>query len=412
MFKEQIAAFDKFSKLKVGALFMEMGTGKTRVALELVNYNNVDYLLYFTPFSTTNNIIAEIDKWGVNCDYDVIGFESISASDKLYLELLEKIEGKRCFIIADESIFIKNSDTKRYFRLMKIREQCEYALILNGTPISKSEWDIYNQFNFLSYDIFKMSENQFRSTFFDTIRYKKRYEKPHEFTKFSKVNAEAFQQIIEPYVFRSMLNLDIDESISEKSVAIDLTEYNYEKEDGLADMASHMTLEKILALLTKLNVIASTSEDKNKEVAEYIKGKQVIVYCNYIKEVEQLRNLVDCYVITGSTKKPKRTTIIEEFKNDSKPLIMTFGVGSYSLNLQFCNEIVYSSLNFDFAKIEQSKFRIKRIGQEREIRYTYFLAECGINNMISTNLKQKKDMGNLIKENIQKGTIDKWLKNI
>jgi hypothetical protein len=32
---DQRKAFDKFSKLKVGALFMKMGTGKTRVAFML-----------------------------------------------------------------------------------------------------------------------------------------------------------------------------------------------------------------------------------------------------------------------------------------------------------------------------------------------------------------------------------------
>lgn len=63
MSKEQQLAFDKFSKLKVGALFMKMGTGKTKVALDLVNYNvennGVDFMLYITPFSTKENIEAE-----------------------------------------------------------------------------------------------------------------------------------------------------------------------------------------------------------------------------------------------------------------------------------------------------------------------------------------------------------------
>ena len=34
MNNNQIQAFNKFSKLKVGALFMKRGTGKTRVAIE------------------------------------------------------------------------------------------------------------------------------------------------------------------------------------------------------------------------------------------------------------------------------------------------------------------------------------------------------------------------------------------
>ena len=91
---------------------------------------------------------------------------------------------------------------------------------------------------------------------------------------------------------------------------------------------------------------------------------------------------------------------------------MTMGVGSYSLNLQFCNEIVYSSLTFDYAKLEQSKYRIKRIGQERDIKYTYFLTDLGINKMILENIDRKCTLDNLVKEKMMKGEFLKWLKDI
>lgn len=38
LYKHQQRAFNKLSKLKVGALFMEMGTGKTRTAIELAKF--------------------------------------------------------------------------------------------------------------------------------------------------------------------------------------------------------------------------------------------------------------------------------------------------------------------------------------------------------------------------------------
>ena len=90
---------------------------------------------------------------------------------------------------------------------------------------------------------------------------------------------------------------------------------------------------------------------------------------------------------------------------------MTFGVGSYSLNLQFCNEIVYSSLTFDYAKVEQSKYRIKRLGQEKNIKYTYFLADFGINKMILENLERKQTLDNIIKEKLN-GGFEQWIKNL
>lgn len=409
MLKEQLKAFDKFSKLKVGALFMKMGTGKTRVALELVNYNNVDLLVYISPFSTKGNIEAEINKWGVNCEYIIIGYETISSSDVKYMELLNEMDGKRCFIIADESIFIKNEDTKRYKRLCRIRSKCEYALILNGTPLTKNEFDLYNQMQFLSPMIMKMSKEEFQNTFFKKITYKKRGQKENTFYKFSDVNAELLYKIVEPYIFKCDLDFKNEEKEEYYYIPYDGDSYYYEKEAYLKEYMEHGENQTIINMLTQLNVISSNYNKKNDELIKYINNKKLIVFCNYLSEVNYISSKADCYVITGDTK--DREGILSEFKENSKPLIMTYGVGSYSLNLQFCNEIVYSSINFDYAKLEQSKYRIKRVGQEKDIKYTFFLTDLGINNLILENVKRKMTLDNLIKEKMIKRGIN-WLKDI
>ena len=410
MFINQKRAFEKFKKLKVGALFMQMGTGKTKVALELVNYNNVDLLIYIAPFSTLDNIKKEIEKWGVNCDYILIGYETISMSDKKYLELLDKIKNKKCFIIADESIFIKNEETKRFRRLCKIRENCEYALILNGTPLTKNEWDLYNQMYFLSPLILNMSRQQFLNTFFTKITYKKIGQRENTFYKFSKVNAELLYKMIEPYIFKCELDFNRNEDVTYNFIPyLDEDDYYQEKERRLNEYIETRNSDVIINMLNSLNVIASNYRLKNDKLIEYCKNKQLIVFCNFLNEIEYISSNLDCYVITGNTK--NRKEIIEKFKNDNKPLVMTFGVGSYSLNLQFCDEIVYSSLTFDFGKMEQSRYRIKRLGQEKDIKYTYFLTDLGITHLILDNISKKQTLENLIKEKIMEGGIE-WLKNI
>ena len=45
--KNQQLAFDKLSRLKVGALFSEMGTGKTKVALDLINSKQIKLIIFF-----------------------------------------------------------------------------------------------------------------------------------------------------------------------------------------------------------------------------------------------------------------------------------------------------------------------------------------------------------------------------
>lgn len=409
MNNNQLEAFEKFKKLKVGALFMQMGTGKTKVAIELIDYNNCDLLLYVAPFSTLNNIENEFKKWNLKTNYILIGYETISSSDTKYLNLLKELENKKVFVIADESIFIKNEETKRFKRLLNIRSKCEYALILNGTPITKNEWDLYNQMYFLSPLIINMNREQFLNTFFKKITYKKKGQKENTFYKFSEVNAEQLHKMIEPYIFKC--DLDFEKNESDNYIYVpykDESDYYDKKEEKLKEYMQKGSAEIIINLLASLTVISASYGYKNDELINYIKNKQIIVFCSFLSEIEYIEDKVDCYVITGSTK--KRDEIIEKFKNDSKPLIMTFGVGSYSLNLQFCNEIVYSSLTFDYAKIEQSKYRIKRIGQGKDIKYTYFLTDLGINKLILENLKRKMTLENLIKEKMEGGS--EWLKYI
>ena len=54
----QEQAFRKLSRLKCGALFMEMGTGKTKVALDLAasKAGKVDGVLWICPVSLKNEI--------------------------------------------------------------------------------------------------------------------------------------------------------------------------------------------------------------------------------------------------------------------------------------------------------------------------------------------------------------------
>lgn len=409
MNENQKEAFNKFKKLKVGALFMKMGTGKTKVAIELIDYNKCDLLVYIAPFSTLKNIENEFIKWDLKTPYKLIGYETISSSDRQYLELLNQLENKKVFIVADESIFIKNEETKRFKRLCELRNKCEYALILNGTPLTKNEWDLYNQMEFLSPLILKMNREQFLNTFFKKITYRKKGQRENTFYKFSKVNAEFLYKMIEPYIFKCELDFSKDEISDYHYVIYENDDYYIEKEKRLNEYIEKGTSNVIINMLTSLNIIASNYDKKNDEVIKYIKDKQVIVFCNYLDEIYYISSKLDCYVITGNIK--NRNEIIEKFKNDNKPLLMTYGVGSYSLNLQFCNEIVYSSINFDYAKLEQSKYRIKRLNQDKNIKYTYFLTDLGINKLILENLDKKMTLENLVKEKMMEGDL-KWLKSI
>lgn len=123
-------AFDKLSKLKVGALFMETGTGKTKIALDLMAYkaHKVDYILWICPCSLKGEIEQERQKWHPELTFDVVGCESLGSSDRIYLETLEKVRNHKSFIIVDESLKIKNVSAKRTHRIINLGDNAEYKL--------------------------------------------------------------------------------------------------------------------------------------------------------------------------------------------------------------------------------------------------------------------------------------------
>lgn len=399
---QQYQAFQKFKELRVGALFMEQGTGKTRVALDLVRETDSDLVIFFCPCSTKNNLQAEIDKWNIDREYYIFGYETIASSDTTYLKVLDMVQNRKVFIVADESIFIKNESSKRYRRLMKIAECSDYRLILNGTPITKDEWDIYNQMNFLSPKIIDMDRSQFLNTFFRRVKYKKRGQSAREFYKLSEVNIDYLHRLIEPYIFEC--SFQFDKKVKSKNIEIIASEETREKYETQKELLLNSLAigESCIEQFQNLAVACFDDESRHKEIARHLKG-QIIVFCTLLSELNDISKGIACYVITGAQNLKERAEIIDKFKVDDKPLLMTIGTGAYGLNLQFCNRIAFASISFDYGKIDQAKSRIRRLGQERDIEYTYFTSDLGIYNMIQENNQRKIDLKELIIDRIKGG---------
>lgn len=396
----QQQAFEKFKRLKVGALFMKQGTGKTRVAIELIKTTDSDLVLFFCPFSTKENLKAEIDKWELDREYLIIGYETISNSDKIYIDLLKKINNRNIFIVADESIFLKNDNTIRYRRLMNISENSEYKLILNGTPISKNEWDIYNQMNFLSPEIIGMSKNEFLNVFFKKIKYKKVGEKAREFYKISEINIDYLHKLIAPYVFEC--DFEFEKKEKTKKIVIPASVeaervYNLKKQRLLESLANGKSSVKHFS---NLAMACFKDQGRYEEIAKNIKEK-TLIFSTFVEEAKEVAKHLNCHLITGETTLEERNNILNEFEKDNKALVMTFGTGAYGLNLQFCNKIAFTSITFDYAKTDQAISRIKRIGQERDVEYTYFTSNLKIYNMIFENNQKKQDLKELLIDKIK-----------
>ena len=165
--QQQQAAIEHLNEWRVGALFMEPGTGKTRTAMALINSTPCTDLFWIGPLRTFPAIQMEMQKWGgMKMPGSCWGVESLSQSDRIYLNLVHEIEQSRePFIVVDESLKIKNAEAKRTKRVLEIGKMAKWKLVLNGTPVSRNLLDMWPQMEFLSPKILSMSLSQFKNTF-------------------------------------------------------------------------------------------------------------------------------------------------------------------------------------------------------------------------------------------------------
>lgn len=389
--KNQQLAFDKLSRLKVGALFMEMGTGKTKVALDLINSksNKIDYILWICPFSIKNEIIKERDKWYPAMKIDVVGCETIGSSDRTYLEILKKVTTSKTFIVVDESLKIKNINAKRTRRIIEFGEYAQYKLILNGTPITKNVIDLYTQMQFLSPKILKMSFNQFKNTYCEYYirgKLKGMVKKQH--------NIEHLISLIEPYIFDCDLDIEAKKMYYNYFYDVDTFQYSKLKNELLEGIAN----VDFFVLTTKLQQFYTTyKEEVLKELLEQM-NDQVIIFVKYLDSIPAGANK-----IVGDMNTKERKQVIDKFeRGDFKELYITYGCGSYGLNLQFCRNIIFAEHCFDYSQRIQAEARIYRIGQNYDVNYYNLWCNVGLEKMIQSSLNKKSNLLNEIKKEIDK----------
>ena len=129
---------DKFKNKNSGALFCDMGTGKTVAMLKLLKKKHIKKVFLITLKDLKYNF--EEQKKGIyeECEFEFISTHKLSR-DVFVNELLEKLKKEdELFIIVDESSFFKNLEAKRTKNLLKIGKIAKYKFILNGTPICLS----------------------------------------------------------------------------------------------------------------------------------------------------------------------------------------------------------------------------------------------------------------------------------
>lgn len=384
----QSSAVEKLSALRAGALFMKMGTGKTKTALDLARTRRAhfDLILWFAPARLINDDLyrAEIARWQQGLPISFYTIEGVSQSDTKYLEMRNVAASARIFAIVDESITIKNSDAGRTQRLLDCRDLFDFRLILNGTPLTKGLIDLYAQIEFISPKILNMSERQFAHNFLqfrkDGWKPWKRWSRPE--------NEAALIETIRPYIF----DADLDIPVTLKKRDVELTLSNAEAAD-YADRKEEFMQNAIgldfLAVTQKFQGFYTCAAAKTDWLEKQTSGEKHIIFVKFYHEVDRL---LEAFPASMEYSGRRKCDLREWRDSPSKYLVMTYGTGAMGLNLQFCRNVVFFSQTFDWKDKEHGLHRVYRTGQQNDVNVYDLWLNTGLEKLFRASLSKKTDV--------------------
>ena len=201
-FKHQSKALNESWSAKYYALFMEMGTGKSKVAIDtmgaLFTEGEIDAALIISPKGVYDNWVQGEIPTHLSDDIktNIVRWQPSSAQwfqKQMKTLVYEKFDGLKIFVmntealstprganasqtflehnpknivIVDESTSIKNRSANRTKNIMELKGLSKYRRILTGSPVTRSPMDLFSQCMFLS-----VSALNFKSFFAFQNRY-------------------------------------------------------------------------------------------------------------------------------------------------------------------------------------------------------------------------------------------------
>lgn len=466
-FDHQRHSFLLSRERKAFALFMEQGTGKSKVKIDKAGYlysqGLIDTMIIIAPNGVHKNW-AEIEipvhmpdwiphhAWAYNTKTtiaakkaieDVFAFEGLKilcfnvegfTSPKAKAILERAVASGKCFVIIDESQYIKNHDANRTKYLTK---ECLFALdttfgvhykgIMTGTNVTKGVEDLYSQLLWLNPDILGFDTfTSFRSHFCTTL--------PIPGTRFGQrivgyKNIDELIKMIDPHSFRVLKKdcLDLPEKLY-KRWTVELTPQQRKLYNELAgEFITHMdgqslTADFVITRLLRLQQIVCgwfPADDTDDMIA--IKGDNprleavrqhctdtdgsILVWARFKNDISLLEDQLkkdhgNDNVLTyyGGTPEDDRMNNVNAFQDKKSKIMICSKAAARGLTLTACENPIYHSQEFDLEVRLQSEDRCHRIGTVNHVTYTDIEAKGTIDTQIINALRRKKHIADMVNQ--------------
>lgn len=431
----QVPAVEKILPMRLGGLFMDMGTGKTRCAIEIVarRQQRISRVVWFCPVSLKLTIAAEIAKHSTgesvyifddttseagapDVFWYIVGIESMSSSDRVVLAVRKLIDGDT-FAVVDESSYIKGHASRRTMRITELCKATRYRLLLTGTPISQGVEDLYAQMRFLSPEI--LGYNSFYQFAHHHLEYSEKY--PGLILHAHGV--EKIAGLIAPYIYQVTKAecMTLPDKLYD-SVYCNLTEEQHaayaQAKDEILTSAEELDSYTIFKLLTALQQIVSGFWNRDGHLLEFPENRleqllgtiaaisddeKVIIWCKYIYSLKKIAAaLPGCALYYGDLSEKERAGQLEKFKAPGcRFLVATQATGGHGLTLNEAHYHIFYENEFKYSHRIQAEDRSHRIGQQRPVTYIDVLSNSGIDNRIQKALAKKENVVNAFKREIK-----------
>lgn len=382
-YKHQLTALERSWSKGYYALFMDMGTGKSKVLIDTTAllrdnkdlqgavivapkgvYRNwlqkeipqhmpdhIQYVCVAWSPEQTQKKAAELQtlfKETGKLRILIMNVEAFSTKRGVVFaeQFIRNIKGRKLLAV-DESTTVKNRTAARTKALVKLAGLCDYRRILTGSPVTKSPLDLFSQCEVLSKNCLgHTSYWSFQGRYAKMVR---RTMGAHSFNQIvGYQNLTELNGILEPFSYRVRKEdcLDLPDKVYLRRT-VELTKEQREVYDSMkaAAMAeldgSIISATTVLTQLLRLQQVCSgfvTTDDgelktlpSNKlqelmDAIEEIDGK-VIIWANFTHNIRAIaRALADTYgpesVATyfGETDSAERQAIVERFQDPNNPL--------------------------------------------------------------------------------------------
>lgn len=446
----QIPAVGKMLPTRVGALFMDMGTGKSRVSIELaaIRQAKFDRLFWFCPVALKTTIAQQwrlhtdisddqICVWGEQVSQrrlpwaariHIIGIEAMSSSARTILAY-QRMVSERSFVVVDESSYIKGHASKRTERITALSADARYRLVLTGTPFTQGVVDLFAQMRFLSSEI--LGYASFYSFAANHLEYEIREttdgRRIHTGRIIRAHNVDYLAAKIAPYVYQVKKEecLDLPPKLYETRYC-EMSDEQYQayqqaKNEILSDEDyDDWSSAQIFRLFTALQGIVCgfwTRTDPKTKMKEHLtfphdrvallmqtiaaipEGEPVIIWAKYHHAIREIIAAITerygagavAQFHGGMTERDRNVDLARWQRGDAQFLVATQSAGGHGLTLNEAAYVVFYADGYKYAERIQAEDRNHRIAQERHPTYITLCCTNSIDDRIQAALARKEN---------------------